>query len=178
MARINDESIGMREFERQLRILKSLRPDTRPDEVTKRQVLEQMVKQQLLCIEAKRAGLAEDPMVKDAIRRQREAVRDELQTSIKNAQAQLEQLDRAVEQKVLIEKLLESRRAGIKVSEAEIKKAYDERQRQSPGAPLPPMMQLRDQLMQQVQLEKLVDEAKPRYLIELYPDLAAKGKLE
>jgi hypothetical protein len=178
VARVDDDAITMKEFERQLRILKSLRPDTKADDITRRQVLEQMVKQQLLSDEAKKAGLDKDPSVLEAIQSQREAVRQELMDNIKNAQAQLEQLDRAVEQKVLIEAFLNSRKSAISVSEAELKKAYEERARQSGPTPLPPMIQLRDQLLQQVQLEKLVDQAKPHYTIELYPEVAAQGKLD
>jgi hypothetical protein len=178
VARINDETISVKDYERQLRILKSLRPDTKADEVTRRQVLEQMVKQQLLCDVAKQAGLDKDPSVLDAIKQQHQAVQDELLTNIKNAQAQLDQLDRAVEQKVLIEALLQSRKSSIAVSEAELKKAYDERKMQAGPTGIPPMMQLRDQLLQQVQLEKLVEEAKPHFSIELYPDVAAQGKLD
>jgi len=178
VARINDDSISLKDFDRQLRILKSLRPETQADDLTKRQVLEQMVKQQLLCMEAKKMGLDKDPAVRDEIQKQRDAVKQELQDNIKNAQAQLEQLDRAVEEKVLIQRLLDARKAGIQVSESDIAKAYAQRKSQSGAEPLPPLMQIRDQLLQQVQLEKLVDQAKPENKIELFPDVAAQGTLD
>lgn len=177
VARINNDVISFGEFERQLRILKSLRPDTTADELTKRQVLEQMVKQELLSLEAKKIGLDKDPAVKAAMERQRRLVRDELVSSIKNAQAQLDQLDRAVEQKILIESLLEAKKNAVPVSDEEIKMAYEERRRQTPGSKAT-LTELRDQLRQQVQLEKLVLEAKALHHIELFPDVASQGTLE
>ena len=178
VARINDETISLKEFERQLRILKSLRPETQDNQETRRQVLEQMVKQELLTVEAKASGLAEDSAVQEAIQKQKIAVMEELQANIKNAQAQLDQLDRAVEQKVLIDRLLEARRGSVSVSEAEITAAYEARKKQLAPVPAPALKQIRDQLLQQVILEKLVEQAKPKHRIELYPDVAAKGKLE
>jgi hypothetical protein len=178
VAIVDDDSITVREFERQLRILKSLRPDTKADDLTRRQVLEQMVKQQLLSDEAKKAGLDKDPAVLEAMKTQRQAVQEELLANIRNAKAQLEQLDRAVEQKVLIEALLNARKGAIIVTEAEIRKAYGDRVRQAGLNQVPPMIQIRDQLLQQVQLEKMVDEAKPHYSIQLFPDVAAQGTLE
>lgn len=177
VARINSEVIRFDEFERQLRILKSLRPETTVDELTKRQVLEQMVKQELLSLEAKKAGLHKDPSVLAAMEKQRRLVKDELVTSIKNAQAQLDQLDRAVEQKILIESFLEFKKNQVEVSEDEIKNAYDERRRQAPGS-TGALKDLKDQLRQQVQLEKLVESAKGRHHIELYPEVASQGKLD
>jgi hypothetical protein len=176
VAKINDEPIGLKEFDRQLRILKSLRPDTVVNEATRREVLEQMVKQQLLADEAKKAGLDQDPGIQASIQQQREAVRAELNETIENAKAQLDQLDRAVEQKVLIERLLALRSASVSVSEAEIKKAYASRSAQV-GAP-PPLKQIHEQLRQQLLLEKLVEAAKPANKIELYPEIAAQGGLE
>jgi hypothetical protein len=177
VAKVGDETISLREFERQLRILKSLRPDTRADDMTRRQVLEQMVKQRLLTLEAKRLGLDKDMAVADSIRSQRQSVKDELLANIKNAQAQLDQLEVAVEQKVLIEKLLESKKASLPVTDLEVKKAYEARRAQARGAEKP-LAQIRAQLVQQVQLEKLVDAAKAGQVIELFPAVAAQGKLE
>src|SRR5687768_751066 len=112
VARVGGEPISGVEYARQLRILKSIRPGSSLDEATRRQVLEQMAKQLLLSQEAKRAGLDADPAVQAAIRKQKEAVRLELEEAIANARAQLAQLDRAAEQKVLIERLLDQRRAS------------------------------------------------------------------
>jgi parvulin-like peptidyl-prolyl isomerase len=148
VARVNGEAILTSEFERQWVILKSLRPETKSDGASQRQLLEQMVKQELLVAEAKKAGLDRDPAVKDAMNRQRAAVRAELEATIQGAQAQLAQLDRAVEQKILIEKFLDLKGARA-------------------GAPGRGAM-----------IERLVDEAKPLNQVELFPDAAAKAKLD
>lgn len=172
VAVVGDESIRLDEFDRQLRILKSLRPGTVINEITRRQVLEQMAKQLLLTQEARKAGLDKDPAAKEALARQHEAVKKELQESIRNAQAQLEQLDRAVEQKVLIEQLLKARRGALTVSEKEIKEAYKLRQEQS-GPSTPPLMQVRDQVIDQVLVEKLVEQSRQGVKVELFLDAAS-----
>jgi hypothetical protein len=149
VARIDGEAIGAREFARQLRILKSLRPDTVLDEAAKRQVLEQAVKQRLLCMEARKDGLDKEPSYADALQKQRQEVRAELEETLKNAQAQLEQLERASETKILISRLLESRRA-----------------------------QFKERLSDRELLERIVEQAKQGRRIEVYPDEANRARLD
>ena len=170
VARINSGSISLKEYERQLLILKSIRPETKLDEGTKRQLLEQMAKQELLTQEAKKAGLDLDPNVKAAMQSQHESVRKELETSILHARAQLDQLERAVEQKVLIERLLEARKGSIKVTDKELRRAYQSSHSQTP------FKQVEGQLRQQLLLEKLVEQVRPGAKIELFPDVAARAE--
>jgi hypothetical protein len=177
VARIDGDAIGAKEFARQLRILKSLRPDMVLDEAARRQVLENAVKQRLLSLEAKKAGLDREPGYAEALSKSRQEVRAELQETLKNAQAQLQQLERASETKLLLSRLAQSRRAALPVSEAEIQAAYKQLKERS-GKDLAPLSKLRAQLSEQILLDKLVEQAKQGRRIEVYPDEAARAALD
>jgi hypothetical protein len=178
VARINGKKISLEQFDQQLRILKILRPDTIVNDATRTEVLDQMVKQQILTQEAKNSGLDLDTATQAAMRKQREDVRQDLLESIKDAKAQLAALDQAVEEKILVDRLLNARKDSVEVSEDEIKKAYIDYQREMAPRAATPLSQVRDQLRQRVMLEKLFEAAKPHNQIELYPEIAAQGQLD
>ena len=179
MVLINGQAIRLKDYERQLVIYKSMRPEASLDEGTRRELLEQMAKQALLTQEAQKAGLDADPAVKAAISQERDAVRKELLGTLANAQAQLEQLDSAVEQKVLIDRLLQARQGGLKASEAELKAAYQAHLDLAKAShqALAPYAQLRSQLIQQVQAEKLVAQIQAGAQVKFYPEAAARAEL-
>jgi hypothetical protein len=157
VASVNGHRITRAELERQVRVYLSVRPGSADDEAVRRQVLDQLVKQQLLVQAARKAGLDQDPGRQRQIDERRKGLRQELTRSIADLEAQLATLDQAVETKLLIEAYSQLRRPGLTVTAKDLQDAYDLRVRREP---LPPLGSIRDQLLEQVILDRLVEEAR------------------
>ena len=157
VAEVNGVVITKAELAAQVRVFQSVRPGAVDDEATRRQVLDQLVKQALLVQAARRDGLDKDPGRQTEIERRRQALRQELEKGIADQQAQLLTLDEAVETKALIEALSQARRPGITVTAKDLQAAYDLR---AQAGALPPLKAIRDQLLEQVLLDKLVEQAR------------------
>ena len=71
VATVNGKKIGMKQFEQQTELLQALYPNQALDADTRRQVLEQMVKQELLVQAAEQRGLAADPTLTAQIEEER-----------------------------------------------------------------------------------------------------------
>ncbi len=177
VAEVGKQSISLDEFDRQLRVFHSVRPDQALDERTRQQILNQMVKQEALVQEAKRLGLASDPAVKKAMDEQSKAVRFELLEAIASAQAQLDQLDRAVEQRTLIEALLQSQGRSVLISEAELKAAYADRKAAAGSQPIPGMAALKGELEKQLRLEKLFVQVSQNLRITIKPEVLKQSSV-
>lgn len=156
-ASVNGQAITRAELERQVRVFMSVRPGAVDGEAVRRQVLDQLIKQQLLVQAARKAGLDRDPGRREQIAGRRESLRRELNRSIADLQAQLAALDQAVETQVLIDAYSQARRPGLTVTARDLQSAYDVR---SQHEQLPPLASIRDQLLEQVILDRLVEEAR------------------
>jgi hypothetical protein len=167
VATVNGDPISLAELKRQVRVFQSVRPGVPDDQGTRGQVLDQLIKQRLLVQMARQQGLDKDPKVEQAVDDRRKALRAELQKTIDDAKVQMEGLDAAVESRTLIEALSQSRRTTMVVTPAQLKAAYQARAAQTP---LPPFEQVRDQILEQVILDRLVDEARQSAKIDLKMD--------
>lgn len=165
MATVNGETISSKELKQQLRVFQSVRPGSPDDEGTRRIVLDQLIKQRLLVQAAVKAGLDKDPQLQGQIEARRKSLRAELEKNIADAQAQLLSLDKAVEARSLIEAYSKAERARLTVTAKDLKAAYAKLQ--AKGQPAPPFQQVRDQLLEQVILDRLVDEARAHATIDI-----------
>jgi hypothetical protein len=172
IAKVNGQSISLAEYKRQLLILQSIKPDTVLDEATRKQVLDQMVRQELLVQMAQKEGLDADPAVKVAMEVQRQSVKRELEATLANTQAQLAQLDHAVQQKILIERLLQTH-SELSASPEELQKAYASEQGPAGSKALPPLAQMKAQLTQEVYVDKLLAKARQGADLEMHPELVS-----
>jgi hypothetical protein len=154
VAEVNGENISRAELDAQVRVFRSVRTDAPDDASTRRQVLDQLIKQTLLVQAARREGLDRDPGRQRTIEERRQALRQELTRSIADLQAQLASLDQAVETKVLIDSYSQAHRTGITVTARDLQDAYTLR---AQSGNLPPLNQIRDQLLDQVILDRLVE---------------------
>jgi peptidyl-prolyl cis-trans isomerase C len=159
VATVNGQSISRAELDRQTRVYLSVRPGLADDVSTRQQVLDQLIKQRLLAQAARAAGLDQDPGRQQQIQQRRESLRAELERSIADQQAQLAALDDAVETKALIDAYSQAKRGGITVTAKDLQAAYDLRARREP---LPPLGQIRDQLLEQVILDRLVEDVRKK----------------
>lgn len=167
VATVNGQGISRAELDRQVRVYRTVRPGAADDAATRGQVLDQLVKQALLVQEARAAGLDKDPALQQAIEAQRRGLREELQASIVGLQARLAALDQTVETKALIDALSQVRRPGITVTAQDLQAAYELRaQREA----LPPLGQIRDQVLEQVILDRLVEAARAKAAVQIRPD--------
>ena len=117
VATVDGEAITRAELDRQVRVFLTVRPQMRDDEATRRQVLDQLVKQRLLVGQARKEGLDRAPGQAEAILKKRAQLRQELEQTISQAQAQLESLDQAVETRALIDAFSQARRKDLVVSD-------------------------------------------------------------
>lgn len=157
MATVNGEAISAAELKRQVRVFQSVRPGAQDDEATRRTVLDQLIKQKLLVQAARKAGLGQDPRFQAGLDERKKALRAELEKTVADAQAQLSGLDQAVESRGLIEAYSQARRPALTITAKDLQDAYKARQAQGS---LPPFAQVRDQLLEQLILDRLVDEAR------------------
>jgi hypothetical protein len=157
VATVNGETISSLELASQVTVFKSIRPGVGDDATVRAQVLDQMIKQRLLVQMARQAGLDKDPKNQALIQQRRQDLRAELEKNIADAQAQLGSLDSAVEARTLIEALSQARRVSMTVTSKDLEAAYKVRAQQ---APLPPLAQIHDQVLEQVILDRLVDQAR------------------
>lgn len=168
VATVNGESIPVSELKRQVRVFQSVRPGAQDDAGTRRLVLDQLIKQRLLVQAARQSGIDKDAKVQSVIAERRQGLRAELEKSIADAQAQLLSLDEAVEARSLIEAYSQAQRVKMTVSEKDLQEAY--RAEQAKGRALPPMTQMRDQLLEQVILDRLVDSARKAAKVEVHAE--------
>lgn len=166
VATVNGQPIPRAELERQVRVYLSVRPGAVDNEDTRRQVLDQLVKQEILVQAARAEGLDRDPGRRERVAERRKALREELERSIAGLQAQLEALDRAVETKALIEAYSQAHRRGVTVTPKDLATAYDLR---AAREPLPPLESIRDQLLEQVVLDRLVEQAGRKANVRISP---------
>ena len=170
VATVNGEAISSKELKQQLRVFQSVRPGSPDDEGTRRVVLDQLVKQRLLVQAAKKAGLDKDPKLQAQIESRRKSLRAELEKNIADAQAQLLSLDQAVEARSLIEAYSQAERGRLTVTAKDLQAAYAKVKAR--GQSLPAFQQMRDQLLEQVILDRLVDEARVKAVIDIPPGAA------
>jgi hypothetical protein len=159
VALVNGQAISRAELDAQVSVFQSMRPGVADDEALRRQVLDQMIKRALLEQAARREGLAQDPAIRAEVAARRGQSRARLEQAIRDAQGQLQGVDAAVEQQVLVEAWSRRRRAGMTVTAKDLQDAYSLRARTQA---LPPFPAVRDQLMEQVILDRLVEQERPR----------------
>jgi hypothetical protein len=169
VATINKKKNTLKEYEQQAKLLQSLYQGQALDATARRQVLEQMVKQELLVQEAEKAGLAAKPEVKQLIEQQRVQYKGGLETQIANLKLQLSQIDNAVRSRVLIETLLKEKGASSPVTDKEAKEFFNRMKQQ--GATNRPFEQERPRIEQQILLDRLVGQAKEKAEIDVQMDL-------
>lgn len=171
VAEVGSRSILASEYKRQLRIYQSIRPGLPVDDNVKRQVLEQVIRQELLADDARALGLDRDPRFKAGVQERVGQLKQELNTAVENAQVQLQGLEKAVETKALIDALIQAKQGGLSVTAKELREAYALRQKTS-GKGGPSFEQSRDSLTQQIILEKLVGEASKRVPVTVHVEAA------
>lgn len=159
VATVNGHAISRAELERQVRVYLSVRTGQSDGPETRRQVLDQLIKQRLLVQAAREAGLDKDPGRQQQVQARQRDLRQELERSIADLQAQLQSLDEAVETKALIDAYSQARRGGITITAKDLQAAYDLRKGREA---LPPLMSIRDQLLEQVILDRLVEQAQKK----------------
>lgn len=162
VATVNGQPITAAELDAQLRVYQSVQAAAPDDPATRRLVLDQMVKQALLVQAARRAGLDRDPALRAEVDARRGALRQQLKRRILDAQDQLATLDEAVEDKVLIDAYSRSQSPGVTVTAQDLREAYNLRAK---TRPLPPFKDVRDQLLEQLVLERLVERERPHAVI-------------
>ena len=165
LASVDGEVITQADFESQLRVLKSVRSGQIVDQALREQLLDQLIRQKLLVLEAKKRGLDKNPSLLQAIQEQRQRLKLELEQQMENAKAQMAQLDQAVETKALIDALVAEKKAVSQPSADEIKKYYESQQ--AKGQSLPPLNSVKGQIVQQIVLDGLVREVRDRYEIKI-----------
>ncbi len=173
VATVNGKKIGMAQFEEQAQLLQALYPNQALDAATRRQVLEQMVKQELLVQAAEQRGLAADPTLTAQIEEQRIKYRQALEKQVAGLKAQLGQVDEAVRSRTLIEALVKSESAQHPVGEAEVKALYGRMKQQ--GLPVRSFQEEQGRMSEQVLLDRLVDQAREKGNVEMSMDLVTGG---
>lgn len=167
VATVNGEAISRAELAAQVRVFQSVRPGSADDAATRTQVLDQLVKQRLLLQAARREGLHKDPARQAAIAERRRSLRQELERSIADLQSQLDSLDSAVETRLLIDAYTQLKRPGLTVTAKDLRAAYELR---TAREPLPPLESIRDQLLEQVIVDRLVEQARAGAAIKIEAD--------
>ena len=107
---------------------------------------------------ARRAGLAQDPTLQAGVKEQRDLARQRLQRALRDAKERLAGLDASVEQQALVQAWSRSQRAGLTITAQDLREAYALRARKQP---LPPFNAVRDQLLEQLILDRLVERERP-----------------
>jgi hypothetical protein len=164
VATVNGVAIPRAELEAQLRVLKGM-PGAAPDEAAlRRQALDQLVQRALLLQAARRDGADKDPALQAQLKQRQQEARAQLERGIHEAQERLKTLDRDLEEQAVIEAWARRQSPGLTVTAQDLRQAYGLRaQRQ----PLPPFPAVRDQLMQQVIMERLLERERPHADIRL-----------
>jgi len=167
VAEVDGRAITRAELRAQVRVFQSVRPEAADDLATRRQVLDHLVTQQLLLGLARREGLDRDPALRAEIERRRGELRAGLERTLADAKAQLATLDESVEAKTLLDALAREPRPGLTVTARELKAAYAQRSAQGPVGPFG---QVRDQLYQQLLLDRLAEQARGSAVVVLHPE--------
>lgn len=171
LATVNKAKITVSDFEQQVTALQSMRNDVPLDDGAKRQLLEQMVKQELLVQTAGDLGLDKKPEVQEKIVASRKAFHEQLEAKIESAKAQLKHMDKDIRSNIMIEELLKLKSSESAVNESEAKGFYDNLKKVSKE--LPPYAKVADRIKQQLLLEKLVAQAKEKAVVTMHPERVA-----
>lgn len=164
VATVNGQAIDKAELQRQLRVYLSVRQGQQDDANTRSQVLDQLIKQRLLVQAARAEGLDKDPGREQQLQDKRKALRAELNKSIADLQAQLEVLDDALETKALIDAYSAEHRRALTITAKDLQDAYALR---AAREPLPPLASIRDQMLEQVVLDRLVEQVRAKASIHV-----------
>lgn len=158
VATVNGRVVSAAELAAQVSVMQSGRPAGPGDASLRGQALDQLIQWTLLEQAAQRAGLDRDPDVEAAVKAQTVEQRARLEQALRDVRAQLKVVDESVRQRVLVEAWSRHERGGLTITAQDLRAAYDLRaQRQ----PLPPFAVVRDQLLEQLILEKLVQRERP-----------------
>jgi hypothetical protein len=164
VAVVNGRAISRAELDAQLSVFQSVRPAAADDAATRRLVLDQCIRQALLADAARQAGLDKDPDLAASVQLQRADLRQRVGRQIAGLQAQLVLLDQSVEDKALVDAWSQSQRRGLTITVQELREAYALR---SKAGPLPPFQAVRDQLLDQMILDRLVERARAKATIQV-----------
>jgi hypothetical protein len=166
VAVVNGRAIARAELDAQLRVFQSVRPAAQDDAATRGLVLDQLIRQELLVDAARRAGLDKDPALQAGVQQQRTELRQRLGQEIAGLQAQLALLDRSVEAKALVDAWSQSQRKDLTITVQDLRAAYAQRAK---AGPLPPFQSVRDQLLDQLILDRLVERERAQAQIQVNP---------
>jgi len=164
VAVVNGRAISRAELNAELRVLQGVRPAAADDLATRRAVLDQLIRQELLADAARRAGLDKEPAFRSALEQRRGQVRQGLQRQISGLQAQLALADRSVETQALVDAWSQSQRPSLTVTVQDLQDAYKRRSR---AGAMPPFQAVRDQLLDELILDRLVERERSTARIEL-----------
>ncbi|HXB98535.1 MAG TPA: SurA N-terminal domain-containing protein [bacterium] len=164
VATVNGRAISRAELDAQLRVFQSVRPAAQDDAATRKLVLDQLIRQELLVDAARRAGLDKDPALRAAVQQQRDALRQRLALEVAGLQAQLALLDESVEAKALVDAWSQAQRPGLTITAQDLRAAYALRAR---AGAAPPFQAVRDQLLDQLILDRLVERERAQAQIQV-----------
>jgi ABC-type phosphate transport system auxiliary subunit len=159
VATVNGAAITRAELDAQVHVFQGMHPAVADGPELRRQVLDQLIKQALLAQAARRAGLDRDPGLQARVDAERAAARERLQRALRDAREQLAGLDASVERQALVQAWSQSQRGGLTITAQDLRAAYEQRAR---SQPLPPFGAVRDQLMEQLILDRLVERERPK----------------
>ena len=165
LASVNGEIITVEDLRAQLRLLRTVRPGQDLDPATRTRLLDQLVRQKLLVMEAEKRGYQHNPSLEEAIREQRRVLRGELTKQIEDAQAQLAQLDEAVRSKALVEAMIAELGNQSQPSQEESRAFY--KAQMEKGQVLPPYEQIKDQVRFQILQDRLLKEIQGQYEVKV-----------
>jgi hypothetical protein len=164
VATVNGKAISRAELDAQLRVFQSVRPAASDDAATRRLVLDQLIRQELLVDAARRAGLDKDPGLQAAVQKQRADLRQRLGLEIAGLQAQLDLLDQSVEDKALVDAWSQSQRKAMTITLQDLRGAYAQRAK---AGPLPSFNAVRDQLLDQMILDRLAERERAQAQVQV-----------
>ena len=158
VATVNGQALTAAELEAQVSVLQGGRPAAPGDASLRGQALDQLIQWTLLEQAAQRAGLDRDPAVEAEVKAQTAQQRARLEQALHDVKAQLKVVDELARQRVLVQAWSERERGGLTITARDLRAAYDLR---ASRQPLPPFEAVRDQLLEQLILEKLVQRERP-----------------
>jgi hypothetical protein len=166
VARVNGAVISLEQLDRQVLIYTGFWPELEVNENLKIQLLQQMIKQELLVQEAIRRGFDQETETAQKIKEKLLSSRQELLENITRMQAQLDQLEKATQASILIDRLLLETSGQVSASKDEIKELYQSKQKA--GQKLGELKEVEARLDKEIRVEKLVANLHTGAKVEVY----------
>jgi len=180
VARVNGNEITLDDFRYRLAALPPQVQVLYAYEEGHREFLDSIIEQKLLYQEAKRQGLADDPVIRSRIDNYVEQTRVTIERNVEKLQERLADLEESVEESLLAKEMLDRARPGtVEVSEEEIREHYEKVKgrllKSNSEVEVPDLGVIRRELMQQLIKKKFVEGLREDADLELYYERLAPG---